>query len=557
MIEQLLASNEKLVHRLHQQIGAEQLVLDTDPNRTAEWSGGTVSRSIPNVFALFDEVGAGKTKQVVDAAQILYLWGRIDTMLIIAPGYARSTWADDDPTLGEVAKHAWDIVPNIVHEFHRGYTDLDMTDKGLHWVVSNFEFIRQEHRMDEMIKVLKGRRVWMVVDESWNIKNRSLQTRACIKIRRKRADRATILNGTPLSDGKPKDLFYQMMFLDPGILGVDSQSKFKAHYCITKELPKVEGEKYTREKVVDYQNMDEFNARVAPYTLSRRTRDCFDLPPMLDPVTIEATLTKETWKIYQQMRDDMVAWLGTQATVSKAAITKVLRLAQITSGFLGGLETIEEDFDLTAPSSEPTNQPIPDWLKPHAAGPFGPAAPPVISPHGVGKLTKPIGREKLDAFLKWFDELNRPHKMLAWCRFKPELERLRQELFRYYPEVLELRGGQAPEVRRAVKEFLAPDGNPAPGAVVGISGTGAASLNFSGAWLMVFMSHDPALIKRTQSIGRVERPGQKSPMLIVDVVAHGPKGQKTVDHHILKALREKQDMATWTVNRWRKMLEDE
>jgi hypothetical protein len=46
-------------------------------------------------------------------------------------------------------------------------------------------------------------------------------------------------------------------------------------------------------------------------------------------------------------------------------------------------------------------------------------------------------------------------------------------------------------------------------------------------------------------------------MLQVDVVAVGPKGQKTIDHHTLKALRGKDDMARWTVSEWRRILVEE
>lgn len=553
----LLEAHERQTHREHQLSGVELLLADEDPTRTATHAGVTYRRDIPGVFALLDEVGCGKTKICVDAAQILFLQKRIDTVLALTPGFARSTWAAEDPLLGEVAKHAWTNVPNVVHEFHGNYTDLDLTASGLHWIVSNYEFIRRDDRRDALIRLLRGRRTWMIVDESWCIKGNSDQTRACLMIRRKRADRATILNGTPLSDGKPQDLYHQFAFLDPGIIGAKNNTHFKARYLVTGG--------FAGKTVVGYQNLEELNARVAPYVRSMKTRDCWDLPPMLDPITIEAPLSQDLWKIYREMRDEMVAWLGGQASVSKQAITKALRLSQITSGFLGGLEDVDADDDeeLSLLAGEPTKAVVPSWLRqatglPSALpgpGPFGVARPVVNNPGGP--VTKEIGREKLDAYLDWLKAYGVPHKPITWCRFKPELIRTSSELKKLYPQVLQLRGGQTPDERARVKHFLAPGGDPAPGAVVGITGTGAASLNFSAARVMVFLSHDPALIKRTQAIGRVERPGQTGPMLLVDVVATGPKGQRTIDHHTLKALRGKDDMARWSVNRWRQVLQEE
>lgn len=572
-----LAANEKLPHRQHQLEGVDQLVKLTDPTRTAEHAGVTYARTIPGVFAILDEVGCGKTKQVIDASQYLWLKKELDLVLVISPGFARSTWADEDPTLGEVALHAWDIVPNVVHEYHGHYTDLELGASGqqLDWVVTNFEFIRREPRLLDLIDQLKGRRTWLVVDESWCVKNKSDQTRAVLKLRRKRADRATILNGTPLADGKPQDLFYQFAILDPEIIGCKSMTHFKSKYCV------VGG--FKGKQVVGYQNLPELNARIAPYVLSRRTRDCFDLPPMLPPITIEARLSDPTWKIYRECRDEMVVWLNGQVSVSKQAIVKILRLSQICSGYLGGLEDI--DADDAAPSAndalgiQPTNVPMPAWLRKAGGLPFEDteihtqapaqsgtslgglhvgAAPVGGRPAITPGVTRELSREKLDAFLHWLDTLAvQPKKLVTWCRFRPELERTTRELRSIYSTVLNLKGGQSKDDRREVKMLLAPSNQQGRGAVVGITGTGAASLNFSAANIMVFMSHDPALIKRTQSIGRIERPGQTQPMLLVDVVATGPKGQKTIDHRTIKALRNKEDMAQWTVAQWRKILQDE
>lgn len=65
-------------------------------------------------FALFDEPGAGKSKQVIDAACTLAERGEIDTVVIVAPASVRCVW--EDSVLGEIKKHAW--VPVIVYDFH-------------------------------------------------------------------------------------------------------------------------------------------------------------------------------------------------------------------------------------------------------------------------------------------------------------------------------------------------------------------------------------------------------------------------------------------------------
>ena len=536
LVRGILEQNEKYPHRKHQLEGVLALLKHA-------------------YFGLYDEVGAGKTKQVVDTAQIHFFNQTIDTALVVTPGFARSTWAEDDPLLGEVAKHAWECVPNVIHEYHKSYDDLRFYPNALNWVVTNYEFIRRDDRLNALEKMLRGRRMWLILDESWAIKGNSDQMKACRRLRSRRSDRVVELNGTPLSDGKPEDLYYPMMILDPSILGVQNRTHFRAKYCVMGG--------YDGKKVVDYQNLDDFNQRVAPYVLSRKTRECFDLPPMLDPILIEARMSPEHWNIYTDMRDQMVSQLGSLVSTAQQAIVKTLRLSQITSGYLGGLEDLLEGDDGSgvAPPADPLAAfgPAPAWLR--AVTPDGGAAPtpsptlgPVVGRTNTG-LVREIGREKLDAFLHWLDVFQpRPHKLLTWCRFSPELERTTRELERIYPHVYQLRGGQTKDQRRQAKEFLAPGSDPRSGAVVGNQKAGGASLNFAAANIAVYLSNGPALIERTQSIGRIERPGATQPMLIVDVVAAGPKGQRTVDHGVLKALRSKEDMARWTVEQWRQIL---
>src|SRR6267142_3733037 len=67
-----------------------------------------------HAFALFDEMGSGKSKQVVDAACTLFQAGQVDCVVIVAPAAVRSVWLD--PELGQLKKHCW--VKSEVFEYH-------------------------------------------------------------------------------------------------------------------------------------------------------------------------------------------------------------------------------------------------------------------------------------------------------------------------------------------------------------------------------------------------------------------------------------------------------
>ena len=91
-------------------------------------------------------------------------------------------------------------------------------------------------------------------------------------------------------------------------------------------------------------------------------------------------------------------------------------------------------------------------------------------------------------------------------------------------------------------------------AVVGTAQTGAKGLNMAAASDMVYVSCDWSLLTRDQSSFRIVGPDQKRPATYLDVLATGPGGEPTVDHVVVKALREKRDVAAMTADAWRSEL---
>ena len=77
----------------HQVVGIQKLVTD------------------PVVF-LTDEMGMGKSKQVIDAASFLFSNGTIDKVLIVAPAPVKSVWSD--PELGQLVTHGWPTRLHVV-----------------------------------------------------------------------------------------------------------------------------------------------------------------------------------------------------------------------------------------------------------------------------------------------------------------------------------------------------------------------------------------------------------------------------------------------------------
>jgi SNF2 family DNA or RNA helicase len=472
------------------------------------------------VFALFDEMGAGKTLQVIVAAQILFRMEIIDRVLILVPASLRDVWFDIE--LGELSKHLWDNLPSLVSEYRgkirnwrRGPEDVGE----LRWVVTNYEFIRDKDRI-KRLKGICGPKTLLVLDESSAIKNRkSLQTKAC-KALRKKCGRIVLLNGTPISNS-PSDMFSQGQTMSPDILDCPTPQHFRSRYAVMGG--------FLNKQVVNWINLDDLQERFAPYVLRRLKKDCLDLPEKLPSVVMTVPLSPQTWAMYKEMRDEMVAWLTeSSASAASQAIVKAIRLAQITSGYLGGVQQILMEEDGGQIEFEGAQE---------------------------------IGHEKQEFVSELHAEMLKQDpdlKLLIWCRFKPELFRLIKEAEKTGIPVGRIVGGQKREERLATMKMLHPDtAPPGPCLVGGTYGTGGKGHNFSAAHTVVNMSYDYSLEKALQSADRVHRPGQIHPVSYFDIIATGPQGQKTIDHHIVKARRNKENIANLTTSAWVSVLREE
>lgn len=506
--------------------------------------------------ALFDEMGAGKTKQTIDAAQILFHLGIIDRVLIVAPASVRSVWFDQE--LGELAKHAWTDIDHIVMEYHARTRVWEMgkptlgvnlltTERRLHWTVTNYEFIRAKMRLHKLLAFCTPKTL-LVLDESSAVKNyKAQQTKACLQLRRA-CGRVLELNGTPI-ENNPGDLYSQANILHPSVLGCESWFHFRSRYGILGTIKNV-----AAPIIIGWQNLEDLQRRLAPYVIRRLKKDCLDLPEKLPPVSLTVSLTDVTWKIYKEMRDEMVAWLSSDvvATATVAPV-KTLRLAQITAGFIGGIETFRDE-------SDDVEEERPAFMRPL---PLLEEAPSRLRP--LPKETHFIGSEKQDFFLRWLAEQQEQDaniKLLVWCRFRPELFRLlahlRTDKWWGDFQIDALHGGQKKADRTAALRAIDPRTCPkGPQVVGGTFGTGSKGLNATAIHIAVNFSYDYSLGKYLQSSDRIHRPGQVHPCSYFDLVATGPQGQRTIDHVILKARQAKEDVATWTAAAWIKELTQE
>ena len=499
-------------------------------------------------FALFDEMGAMKTAQTIIAAQFLYLQGVIENVIVICPASVKMVWYD--PELGELAAQRFGKVHFRVAEFHtkiRAWDTCGGRRDYLHWLITNYEFLGRRVNFNRrkpvghlrtLIECCKEKTL-LVLDESSSIKSAgAAQSKACAAVR-KHCGRVVLLNGTPIANN-PIDLLNQGNIMSPDILNMRYVTQFRNKYCEMRPyvpFPQVMG----------WKNLEDLQTRFAPYVLRRLKEDCLDLPSKLRPVMIPVPLTTKTWKKYQEMRDELVVWFSeNHASIASIGITKVMRLSQLTSGFISG---VSEVFGGEQPD-------IPEFMRGEdwAKGSF--EDKPL-------QTTQEIGTEKQDAvilFLKKHLARDPEFKLLIWCRFQKEVYRVAEAIENMFPTVTvsTMTGGQKKADRERALRLLHPakiTSNPA--VLCATMGTGSMGHNFTGASVAVNMSCDYSLFKYKQGSDRIHRPGQTRPVSYFDMVATGPKGERTIDHVILKARQDKDDIATWTADAWVHYLTEE
>ena len=495
------------------------------------------------IFALFDEMGAGKTKQVIDAAQILFRRGEINQVLVVAPAAVRSVWYDEE--FGELAKHLWHGVPNraVLYHWRTKYWNWHMESSNepyLRWVITNYEFVRSGEKRLLGILDFCTKNTLLVVEESSAIKSYSAkQTKAVLKIRA-HCGRVVLLNGTPIANS-PGDMYSQGMMMDPKILDCPTANHFRSRYAV------IGG--WQKKQVTGWIGIKDLQQRFAPYVLRRLKKDCLDLPAKLDPITISIPLSEETWVIYRKMKEQFIAWLDdmTIATASQA-IVRILRMAQLCGGFLGGLEERKV---------RETEQP-PAWMIKDILDETNFMSGDLFSPF---QPIREVGREKHDYIINWSKERlseDKDFKLLVWCRFTKELERLADG----YSEINNIQvgkiyGNQSKEERDYALQLLNPDSAPeGPAFVVGSPQAGGMGLNLAGAHTAVYYSNGYNMKDRLQSMDRLHRPGQKNIVSYFDLVATGPNGERTIDHTILRAQRNKENLATMTTEAWLEALKE-
>lgn len=442
-------------------------------------------------YALFMEMGTGKSKVAIDTAAYLYDKGEVDAMLIIAPKGAYRTWDRK-----QVPEHMPDHI-DYVHGVWSSYQTKAVKENlkavmqlksptPLRILSMNVEALSQKGKAFKFaMDFVKNFRCIVVVDESTAIKNmKANRTKNVIAIG-KEARYRRILNGYPITRS-PLDLYAQCRFLDPKAFHGASFFAFRNRYAILENV--VLGQRRFQ-KVVGFQRLDELQREVRSFSFRVTKDEALDLPPKIYHER-DIELTDEQQTLYEQMRKRAVLDFQESGMVAAPiVITRLLRLHQIVCGHI-----ITDDGTVVD-----------------------------------------IKNNRIAGLMEGLEEAD--EKVIIWAVYNRDILRIHEALREAYGDgcAVHYYGKTSDDGRdRAIDDFC--NGNTR--FFIGSPATGKYSLTLNEGHDVFYYSNSHDLDARVQSEDRCHRIGQECAVNYVDLVA-----RKTIDETILKSNREKKSLA--------------
>ena len=437
------------------------------------------SETHSNGVALLMEMGCGKTITSIAIVGILYQYRHIRRILITAPLSILSVWEQE---FARFAAFPYQLTVLKGSNTQKKERLSKLHGDGLQIAVVNYE---SAWRLEKELLAFHADLV--IADEAHKIKeNRTSQSKAMRHLGDKSRYKL-LLTGTLITN-KELDVFSQYRFLNKEIFGTSFYA-FRSRYfdmCgYGNHVP-----------VFKKSLLEEFLQKLHSVAYRVTKAECLDLPQITEEIrTVE--LEPKAMKLYKQLEKESFAELAGSEISAVNVLTKMLRLSQMTGGYL------TDD---------------------------------------AGSITS-VSTAKLDALSDILDTmLAEEKKLVILARFAPELDGIQELLKRKQIGYASVRGGvsdRAEEIRRFQEDAACK-------VFVGQIAAAGLGITLTAASTMVFYSLDYSMSNFEQAKARIHRVSQTENCLYIYLTA-----KHTVDTKILRALRDKVDLARTLVDDYR------
>lgn len=431
------------------------------------------AKDLPAVMLALD-MGVGKSKISVDLA-INNQWQRV---LILCPKSVVQVWP------GEFERHAAQpvgVLPldegTMIQRTKRltQFLDLQAVRQEPAVVVLNYDAAWRGPLHDILLK-----RPWdaVICDESHRIKAPGGKAALFCSRLGDVVPRRICLTGTPLPHS-PLDSYAQYRFLDKGIFGT-SFVNFRARYAIMGG--------FSNRQVLGFQLQDDFQEKFYSIAYRVKSEDVQQLPEAIDVVR-PVTLSAYARNLYDTLKKEFVVGIGEGSITAGNALTRLLRLQQIGSGWA------RKDRD--------------------------------VETGAEGELVQ-VDTAKQEALADLLEDVHEHEPIVVFCRFHHDLDAVHTVASALDRKSLELSGR-----KNELQEWQS---GAAPILAVQIQ-SGGVGINLVRARYCVFYSLGFSLGEYLQARKRTHRPGQTQNVTYYHLIA-----KKTVDETVYAALEKRQDV---------------
>ena len=429
-------------------------------------------------YALFWEMGCGKSAPVAARIAIGLERGEMSRVLIVCPKSALQVWPHELELHGGIDRKLIAVCAGSKEQ-----RDAVYQNKSIKIVVTNFEMAR----IDES-RMVGQKFDTVIVDECHRIKSIPSKTSKAVRRIARSAKRRYALSGTP-APNSPIDVCGTLIFLDDGkTLGTQYVTAIKAKYCVIN--PYVQG------MIVGYRNLDDLERKTLSISQRLKKEDCLDLPPKIfESRSVE--LSSEQKRIYRELKQDAVARIDAARADNTLTVANILtesiRLLQVCGGFIpdddGKVHALKNNPKLTA----------------------------------LRDLLEDIGKEQA----------------IIWANFVAEVNAIATEIdgsAEWTPEarcVVHHGGLTTANRTRAIDLFKAGETQ----FLISTPQSLREAVTLTNASTVIYYSRGWNLLDWSQSQDRAHRIGQEKPVTIISLVATG-----TVDERIGQALEKKHSL---------------
>jgi len=476
-------------------------------------------------FGLFMEQGTGKTPIVIkridlEAPILKAKSNRMYRALIVAPKNVRTNWAYEVERFSTVPGACTVLRGGQMKRIKKLMEALalkQVPDQQYTMVVVSYEGLVQSWDVISKIEWDLG-----VLDEAHYIKSPSTKRgKHALKLREMCSQRMA-LTGTPVCNS-PMDLYMILEWLRKGGSGFKSFDAFRAFYGVYQ----MSGEGRGVRRLVSIQNLPFMHERLASMSFIVRKEEALpDLPEKVYDIC-DVEMSPEQEKMYEALQQQLFLEIENDMQDDSKVIkvdnilVKLLRLAQITSGFMS--------FDPTQSSGSGIEE---THLDRRHIEFFDP-------------------NPKLEALMELLEDKTPEQKTIIWAHFRPDIAAIMKRFQEKGLDAVEFHGGTKDEARElAVHRF---NHDPKCQYFVANPGAGGTGLNLLGyppgqgdkydtnCDHEIYYSQDWSMPKRAQSEDRAVRRGTRVKVRITDLCV-----PETVDEEIRARVVDKKRMALET-----------